>query len=113
MANKPLALKEIYESISEGENASPCEIVPSQGAADPSWRYVLIYTYGESPSLVMAPRGEKITDRLPNLLMNYAGVKHVSPERYRDDVSTCARACREPAVNIREMTSFVKRYEDQ
>ena len=30
---------------------------------------------------------------------------------YRDVVSTCARACREPAANIREMKDFVKRYE--
>ena len=111
VANKPLALKEVYEGISGGGDACPCEIVPRQGAADPSWRYVLINTYGEPPSIVMAPRGAKITERLPDLLMNYAGTTSVAPEFYRDVVSTCARACREPAVNIREMKDFVKRYE--
>ncbi|MGE4579127.1 MAG: hypothetical protein AB7F21_06270 [Desulfuromonadales bacterium] len=112
VAQKPLDLKEAYESISKGGDARPCEIVPRQGAADPSWRYVLINTYGEPPSIVMTPRGEKITERLPELLMNYAGISHVSPELYRDVVSTCARACREPAANIREMQEFVNRYEE-
>ena len=111
VARKPQALKEIYDGISGGGNADPCEIVPRQGAADPSWRYVLINTYGEPPSIVMAPRGMKITERLPDLLMNYAGITSVAPEFYRDVVSTCARACREPAANIREMKAFVKRYE--
>lgn len=111
MANKPLALKEVYEDISGGGDAHPCEIVPRQGAADPGWRYVLINTYSEPPSIVMAPHGAKITERLPELLMNYDGVRTVAPEFYRDVVSTCARACREPAANIREMKDFVKRYE--
>ncbi|MDZ7753793.1 MAG: hypothetical protein U5S82_19645 [Gammaproteobacteria bacterium] len=112
VANKPLALKEIYEGISGGGDAHPCEIVPRQGAADPSWRYVLINTYGEPPSIVMAPRGAKITKRLPDLLMNYDGIRAVAPEFYRDIVSTCARACREPLSNIREMKDFGKRYEE-
>ena len=112
MAHKPVALKEAYEDISKGGDASPCEIVPSQGAADPSWRYVLINTCGEPLSIVMSPRGAKITERLPDLLMNYAGTTPVSLEFYQDVVSTCARACREPAANIREMTDFAKRYEE-
>lgn len=111
VARKPLALKEIYDGISDGGNAYPCEIVPRQGVADPSWRYVLINTCGEPPSVVMAPRGAKITERLPDLLMNYAGITPVSPEFYRDVVFTCARACREPGANIREMKDFVKRYQ--
>lgn len=111
MAKKPMALKEVYEDLSNGGDASPCEIVPRQGAADPSWRYVLINTYGEPPSIVMAPRGAKVTERLPDLLMNFDGIKQVAPDFYRDVVVTCARACREPTANIREMKDFVKRYE--
>jgi len=112
MANTPLALREAYEVLSHGGDASPCEIIPRGGAADPSWRYVLICMYGEPPSIVMAPRGAKITDRLPELFMNYEGVLEVSAEFYRDVVSTCARACRAPAVNIPEMTAFGERYQD-
>ena len=111
VAHKPQAIKEAYEAISKGGDARPCEIVPRQGAADPSWRYVLINTYGETPRIVMAPRGANITERLPDLLMNYDGIRALAPEFYRDVVSTCARACREPAVNIREMKDFMKRYE--
>jgi len=112
VARKPKALEEAYENLSNGGDASPFEIVPSQGTADPSWRYVLINTYGNPPSILMSPRGEKISERLPELLSNYAGIKPVSPEFYRDVVSTCARASREPATNIREMKNFVKRYEE-
>ncbi len=61
----------------------------------------------------MSPRGDKITERLPDLLMNYADITSVAPELYRDVVSTCARACREPAANVREMTDLVKRYEER
>jgi len=112
MAHTPIALKEVYEAISNFGEATPREIVPSQGAADPSWRYVLIDTFGGPPSILMFPRGDKITERLPDLLMNYAGIISVAPELYRDVVSTCARACSEPAANIREMKEFVKRYEE-
>ena len=110
VAHKPRAIQEVYESISSGGDACPCEVVPRQVPADPSWRYILINTYGEPPSIVMAPRGAKITERLPKLLLNYDGIRAVAPEFYRDVVSTCARACREPAANIREMKDFAKRY---
>lgn len=110
-ADKPKALGEMYEDISQGGNACPCEIVPLQGSADPSWRYVVINTYGQAPSIVMSPRGERITEQLPELFLNYAGITPVSTEFYRDVVSTCARASREPAANTREMRDFAKRYE--
>ena len=113
MAHSPQAIKAAYESISGGGDASPCEIVPCQGAADPSWRYVLICTYDQPVSIVMTPRGAKITEQLPDLLINYDGIKTVPIDFYRDVVSTCARACREPAANIREMNDFVSRYEAQ
>lgn len=113
VAQKAKALEGFYIAISHGGDARPCEIVPNQGTADPSWRYVFINTYGQPPSIVMAPRGEKITERLPSLLLNYAGTTLVTPEFYRDVVSTCARACREPIANIREMTNFAKRYEER
>ncbi|MCI5115371.1 MAG: hypothetical protein D3921_09995 [Candidatus Electrothrix sp. AW1] len=111
MAHKSEALKEVYENLSGGGDASPCEIIPDQGAADPSWRYVLIVMYRRPPSIVMAPRGAKITEHLPDLLMNYDGIKPVVREFYQDVVSTCARACHEPAANVREMKDFVNRYE--
>jgi hypothetical protein len=43
--------------------------------------------------------------------MNFEGIRAVAPEFYRDVVSTCARACHEPAANIREIKDFVNRYE--
>ena len=59
----------------------------------------------------MAPRGEAITERLPELLMNYEGIRPVSAAFYRDVVTTYARACQTRQANVREMTEFAKRYE--
>ncbi len=111
VGNKPAALKEAYNDISNGGDACPCEIVPRRQSADPSWRYFLINMHGQPPSIVMASRGAKITERLPELLANYDGIRIVASEFYQDIVSTCARACREPAANIREMQDFAKRHE--
>lgn len=112
IAQKPQAIENIYEEISGGGDACPCEIVPSQGHADPSWRYVLINAFGKPPTFIMTPRGEKIAERLPDLVMNYEGTRAVSQALFRDVVSTCARACREPAANVREMRDFAKRHEE-
>jgi hypothetical protein len=111
IARKAQAIEAIYEEISGGGDACPCELVPAQGHADPSWRYVLINAHSTPPTIVMAPRGETITERLPDLIMNYEGIRPVSPAFYRDVVTTCARACQTPQANVREMTEFAKRYE--
>ena len=71
----------------------------------------MINAHSTPPTLVMAPRGEAITERLPDLLMNYEGIRAVSPALYRDVVTTCARACQAPEANAREMRDFAKRYE--
>lgn len=113
IAKKPQPIEDIYQEISGGGDARPCEIIPSQGSADPSWRYVLINAYGKPPSIVMAPRGEPITERLPKLIMNYEGGRAVSPSFYRDVVSTCARACQTPQANRQEMSDFAKRHEQR
>ncbi|MBN9220174.1 MAG: hypothetical protein J0I79_19690 [Mesorhizobium sp.] len=113
IAQKPHALEDICQKISGGGDACPCEIVPAQGSADPSWRYVLINAYGSPPSIVMAPRGAPITDRLPDLILNYEGVRPVSLPLYKDVVSTCARACQTPEANVREMKDFARRYEQK
>lgn len=110
LAKKAHALEAIYLEISEGGDACPCELVPAQGQADPSWRYVLINAHSTPPTIVMAPRGEAITDQLPDLLINYEGIRPVSPAFYRDVVATCARACLTPQANVREMKEFARRY---
>ncbi|AMM87355.1 hypothetical protein JET14_21715 (plasmid) [Martelella lutilitoris] len=111
IARKAQAIEAIYQEISGGGDACPCELVPAQGQADPSWRYVLINAHSTPPTIVMAPRGEVITERLPDLILNYEGIRPVSQALYRDVVTTCARACQTPQANVREMTEFAKRYE--
>lgn len=111
IARKAQAIEAIYQEISGGGDACPCELVPAQGQADPSWRYVLINAHSTPPTLVMAPRGEAITEHLPDLMINYEGIRPVSPAFYRDVVTTCARACQTPQANVREIKEFARRYE--
>lgn len=111
IARKAQAIEAIYQEISGGGDACPCELVPAQVQADPSWRYVLINAHSTPPTIVMAPRGETITERLPDLILNFEGIRPVSQAFYRDVVTTCARACQTPRANVREMTEFAKRYE--
>jgi len=111
IARKPQALEAVYTEISHGGDANPWELLPSTGAADPSWRYILINTYGAPPSFVMVPRGDRIADRLEDLTLNFAGPLSVARPFYQEVVTTCARACRSPKANIASMTEFVLRYQ--
>jgi hypothetical protein len=78
IARKAKAIEAIYQEISGGGDACPCELVPAQGQADPSWRYVLINAHSTPPTIIMAPRGEAITEWLPDLLLNYEDIQPVS-----------------------------------
>lgn len=111
VARKAQAIEAIYQEISGGGDACPFELVPAQGQADPSWRYVLINANGTPPTIIMALRGEAITEHLPDLMINYEGIRPVSLAFYRDVVATCARACLTPQVNVPEMKEFARRYE--
>lgn len=111
IARKFRALEAVYTEISNGGDANPWELIPSTGAADPSWRYVLINTYGSPPSFVMVPRGDRIADRLDDLIVNFAGPLSVARAFYQDVVTTCSRACLSPDANISSITEFAQRHE--
>ncbi|NRP22033.1 hypothetical protein LPJGGPFB_05292 [Ensifer adhaerens] len=99
VANKASALEDIYTNMTGGGDAWPCELVPSKGQTDPSWRYVLINPHSRPPSILMIARGDQIADRMDDLLLNFDGIRRVDPTLYRDVVSTCARACQSPRAN--------------
>jgi hypothetical protein len=111
IARKPQALDAISTEISHGGDANPWELLPRTGAADPSWRYILINTYGSPPSFVMVPRGDRIADRLDDLILNFAGPLSVARSFYQDVVATCARASLSPDANISSTTEFARRHE--
>lgn len=111
IARKPQALEAVYTEISGGGDANPWELLPGTGAADPSWRYILINAYGSPPSFVMVLRGDRIADRLGDLILNFAGPLSVDRSFYQEVVATCARACRSPEANITSMTEFARRHE--
>ena len=66
------------------------------------WRYVLINTYGEPPSIGWRLVRTKITELPQNCFMNYDGISAVAPGSTGMSLLPCAQACREPAANIRE-----------
>lgn len=111
IARKPQALEDLYTEISGGGDANPWELLPITGAADPSWRYILINTFGAPPSIVMVPRGDRIADRLDDLILNFVGPLSVTRPFYQEVVATCARACLSPEANVAAMTEFVRRHE--
>ena len=110
IADTPLGTRRCYDEVSHGGDATPFEILPDQGAADPSWRYVLVHSMGDLLAVVLSPRGAKISDDLPRLLLNYAGAASIPAKVYREVVSACARACAKPEANVPEMTLLAKRW---
>lgn len=110
MVKKPGALEDIYTDMTGGGGAWPCELVPTKGQADPSWRYVLINPHSRPPSILMVARGDKIADRLEDLLLNFDGIRRVDPTLYRDVASTCAKACQSPRANAPAIREFSDRH---
>ncbi|MCZ7977516.1 hypothetical protein O9X80_23770 [Agrobacterium salinitolerans] len=113
IAKKARPLEDIYTDLTGGGDAWPCELVPSRGQADPSWRYVLINPHSRPPSILMVPRGDQIGERLDELLLNFDGARRVEPGFYRDVVSTCAKACQSPRANGSVMRDFSERHLDR
>lgn len=112
IARKPQAFERAYTELSGGGDACPSEIIPSSGSADPSWRYFMVNALGAPPSIVMVSRGDKILDRIDDLMLNFSGTVSVPRPVYQDVVSVCAKACRAPEENVRSMMDFAKRYQN-
>lgn len=111
VAQVATALGQTYSDISGGGNAHPLELVPQSGVADPSWRYFLVNGYRAPLVIVMAPRGETITEKMPDLLFNFVGKHRLLPEVFRDVVASCARAARLPHDNRIEMLGLEQRHD--
>lgn len=97
-------------SIFPRADALPFEIVPGKGKVDPHWRHMIMYGKREPPCVLLFSREKNFMNQLPFLFMNFAGIHPVLPEFYQDVVATCARACRAPDANIREMTGLWERW---
>jgi hypothetical protein len=103
------ALERVYEDYSHGGDASPFEVVPASGRADPSWRYFSLNSYGGGLIIVMCLRGEKVADRMADILMNFEGEIVVADDVYRDVVSSCAKACLDVQRNSDEIAGLAAR----
>lgn len=108
---KPTKITEAYDLLTHGGDlAYSVEVIPENGNADPSWRYVIFKACGELPNIIMFARGsnsaEKIGDKM---LMNFDGLKSIPANIYRDVVSTCAKASSDPHANRKMMFEFINR----
>jgi len=111
VASQKRALEDVYCAISHGGDASPYEIVPNAGPAEPSWRYFVVNTCGEDPSVVMAARGEKVTDIIDDILFNYSGSIAIDRSMYLDVIRTCAAASADPNANVQGMKALLTRHD--
>jgi hypothetical protein len=111
IANNDRKIALVYEEISHGGDLDfSFEAVPEKANADPSWRYLLFQRCCGEPSIIMIPRGSKVSEHVDNdLFINFQGIKAVPDALYRDIVSTCARACEDPDENKAEMEAFGRR----
>jgi hypothetical protein len=102
----------IYEELSHGGDLTfSFEVMPENGQADPSWRYLLFQSWGGPPSIMMFERGSTPADRLNGkTFINFEGVRPVPSRLYRDVVTTAARASHSARANRREMRTFEERH---
>lgn len=111
VARAPQAIARAYEELSHGGDlVFSFEALPDKGVADPSWRYLIFQSWGDSPNVIMVPRGSRVSGRLDSdQFINFEGPKQIPASLYRDLVRTCANACISPAANLREIEGFIRR----
>jgi hypothetical protein len=109
MASNQRSTIATYEEISHGGDLEySFELIPKNGKADPSYRYVLFSSCGGLPTVLMVPRGNEASAILDvERLINYEGLKEVEISFYFDIVSMCARACVGVPNNRLEVMQFV------
>lgn len=100
-----------YDELSHGGDLEfSFEVIPSKGAADPSWRFILFRCCGGYANVIMVPRGSEVAQRLDGKhFINFTGCRSVPTAMYQEIVATCARACSAPQDNRQEMLSFEMR----
>ena len=103
-----------YDAISHGGDLKlALEVVPKDGAADPSWRYVVIESFSGLPTIIMFARGSAVAESLnKSKFINYQGLQPIEKNVYRELVEACAKACSSTAENRNSAMAFVRRHCD-
>lgn len=101
-----------YDEISHGGDlAMAFEAVPENTVADPSWRYVVMQSWGGVPTFMMFARGSAVSEKLnASHFINYQGLQPIKNAVYRDLIQTCGKACASAVENRKEATAFVRRH---
>lgn len=76
----------IYDLLSHGGDCQfSYEVTPASGAADPSFRFLLLRPYAGTTLIAAFPRGTEIAARVleDNLLINFCGPAVIATEVYR------------------------------
>lgn len=101
IGKSPMHTKEAYNALSKGGDlAFSIDAVPDKGIPDPSWQYLMFMPHGQGPSIIMIPRGSKLSATMATSFINFNGTHQIPEKLYRDIVSTCAMVGREPGRNI-------------
>ena len=105
--------REAYLALTHGGDlALSIDAVPDRGVPDPSWQYLTFAAHGSQPSVIMVPRGDRVSTQMPDYFMNYAGRQTIPEKVYRDIVATCAAVGRKPAQNIALTKGLYLRHSD-
>lgn len=103
-----------YDALSHGGDlAYSIEVVPDRGLPDPIRQYLIFQAWGGCVNILMVARGSKISGHLDSKLINFTGLQKLPETFYRDIVSTCALACRNPEQNVQHMHDFAERNRDR
>lgn len=112
-ARKAISVKAAYEMLSSGGDLQfSSELLPMRAAADPSWRFLLFWAHGQKPSLIMFPRGDKVTNLIeptPQRLINMNDAVTVEDTFYRFIVRTAARGAMAPNSYAKVMAAITER----
>lgn len=105
--------REAYLALTHGGDlALSIEAVPDRGVPDPSWQYLTFAAHGSQPSVIMVPRGGRVSTQMPDYFMNFTGTQTIPEKVYRDIVATCAAVGRKPAQNIALTKGLYLRHSD-
>lgn len=114
VASSVKSAMDAYDDLAHGGDLRlSVEAVPTSAPADPSWRFLLFQSHAGYLNVFMIPRGGPVSEKLDaNRFINFGGTVKVPDGLYREIVATCARACKEPFANRRELREFERRHRD-
>ena len=113
IARKERDIKDCWNAMTHGGDSNPCEVVPSSGEADPSWRYVIVNRDNDHGlRIVMSARGSSLEDLgRSGVAMNSIGRVAIPSEIYASLVQACGSGCASCDANSHAIRGLMFQYQ--